>query len=525
MKKLRHVPCVFLSVILVLPAFAACWGSDFVDENGNVVTDSSKIVEISLWNSGLGRKWLDDLIDAYRKEHQGYAFKVVASGSMDTFYTTIPSNARSNSFDLYFTYGPRFRQYLADGRDKGDYLEDLTSVLSGLEGTVSDGILDTLKYDGKYYAGIWQASANGLLYNKTAFDAFGWKCDTVSGLPNTTDQLADVAMQILESEKTPFINTGYTQYMWAAWWEQYSGENRHSHSSFWDGDFYDYFKNVNALDSWGATDVYVSEGLTVALDTFYDLITPPKYSHKDSNGISVSEAQVRFLSGEAMMMVNGGWLETEVAKNSDNIQVADTGVCFMKMPIVSRIVDTFDGADQGMSDEKLSEIIDWIDGGKTSTRPDCSDDTVKRIEYARNIVYTSGPEMNCFIPSYAEGKEVAKDFLKFMYSEEGTKIYINATRQIPPWYNGATEDIDVSDWSVFSKSQIALQESANYIFKKFTNPIFYRTNRVEVFYDTPSQKFTLLKGKETVSEFLRREINTLSKNWKGLCSDAGLAAK
>ena len=526
MKKLNLFLATLLTGSICLGGFTACGGDGFVDEQGNKVSDPAKVVEIALYNSGAGRVWLDDLIKAYQEKNPGYAFSVVESGSTDTFYNTIESGARANSFDLYFTYGPRFRQYF-DGPKKGDYLENLNDVYSakvdGDDKSIADKIPDsmksTLQVNGNYYAGYWQASACGLLYNKAEFDAHSsWKQDTATGLPNTTDQLASFSMAIYEDGKTPYTHfPAYTEFLWAVWWEQYQGEG--SYKSFWSKDYYEYFNAMNN-GTWNTNADYVHKGVNKALETLYSIVTPEGYTMKGSNTLTMSEVQTKFVQGDAMMMVNGGWLETELAKNPTGVQVKGTQIQFMKAPVISSIVETLE--DTSMMDEELSAIIDWIDGGKTGEKPDASDNDIARIEYARNVAYTTGPEMFTFVPSYAEGKGAAKEFLKFMYSNEGAEIYLKATKYLPPWYVGNADAINTSDWTPFAKSHLQLQRSVNYIFKAFEHPVNYMTNHVGVFYNNPEEMFTLSDGAETVSSFFAREISQTQKDWEILCAGAGL---
>ena len=143
----------------------------------------------------------------------------------------------------------------------------------------------------------------------------------------------------------------------------------------------------------------------------------------------------------------------------------------------------------------------------------------------RNLTYTSGMETNAFIPSYAEGKETAKDFLKFVYSQEGAEIILETNHLVPLWYKGDIGEIDTSKWSNFSKSNIEKQASAVYVYKSYVHPIFYNTSRTNVFYESPEMKFTASYAgdREKVSAFLSREIGQLKKDWAQLKMTAGLS--
>lgn len=80
-----------------------------------------------------------------------------------------------------------------------------------------------------------------------------------------------------------------------------------------------------------------------------------------------------------------------------------------------------------------------------------------------------------YIPSYSDAKEGAKEFMKFMYSDEGYKIYTKELQMGLPITLDAGE-IDTSDWSSFEKQMYALlqnseQEASQ--FNKGAHPIFY----------------------------------------------------
>ncbi len=522
MKKIRTVLCTLFAILLCLPLATACGREKIYDSEGNEVTDPSKIIEISVWDSGLGTKFLNNLVEAFKSENKGIGVTVTPSSSQDTFYNTISAGARANSFDLYFTYGPKFRQYFEGQHKDKNYLEDLTSVFRStaagdsqtIESKFPEAMRETLKVGDKYYAGLWQASANGLTYNAAEFAKHPeWK------LPNTTKELQNLALAIAESGNTPFVHVpGYWEYVWAVWWAQYDGVA--AHQDFWTKDFFEYFNTMYKAGNWNQSADYVTPGVKKALDALYALVSPEGYTLNGSNTTDFSILQTQYLSGDAMMMATGGWLETEMAKNqSAGSQVADKDIRFMKVPVLSSVVDMLEIE----TDEELSAIVSYIDNGETGEKP-ASDADIAKVRAMRNITYTSGPEMNVFIPAYAEGKEVAKEFLKFVYSDAGTKIYVETTHVLPPWYAGDASALDVSEWSVFSKSHLELQKSANYIFKDFSHPIVYNTARANVFYDTPESKFTAAyaNDRETVTAFLSREIGQLSKDWAVFLSASGL---
>ena len=146
-------------------------------------------------------------------------------------------------------------------------------------------------------------------------------------------------------------------------------EDAEKYGQFWDEEYYSYFADMYK-NGWDTSDsvVYVQKGVNKALEAFYDIFSPEGRTMVGSNDTSTGSfaiLQTNFLQGEAMMMVNGGWLETEMSKNQSGEQVKDRDVRFMKTPVLSSIVETLEN--DFMSDRELSQVIDYIDGGKVGT--------------------------------------------------------------------------------------------------------------------------------------------------------------
>ena len=274
------------------------------------------------------------------------------------------------------------------------------------------------------------------------------------------------------------------------------------------------------MDGWNTEADYVDPGVEKALDCLYSLVSPEGYTLDGSNSTDHTILQTLFLGGEAMMMPNGGWLETEMSKNGTDL--SDKNFRIMKTPVFSGVVDVLELD----TEEKLIAVIDYVDDGEKGEKPvGISDEDIDRVREMRNLTYTSGMETNAFIPSYAEGKETAKDFLKFVYSQEGAEIILETNHLVPLWYKGDIGEIDTSKWSNFSKSNIEKQASAVYVYKSYVHPIFYNTSRTNVFYESPEMKFTASYAgdREKVSAFLSREIGQLKKDWAQLKMTAGLS--
>ena len=114
------------------------------------------------------------------------------------------------------------------------------------------------------------------------------------------------------------------------------------------------------------------------------------------------------------MMPNGDWFECEMrATQAENPYDYEIG--FMKMPVISSIVEKLTTI---KDDGTLAAAVDAVDAGmpyeeaKTAVPALAGEGGAadyEKITEARRVMYrVDGHE--AYIPSYAAGKEVAKDF-------------------------------------------------------------------------------------------------------------------
>jgi hypothetical protein len=82
----------------------------------------------------------------------------------------------------------------------------------------------------------------------------------------------------------------------------------------------------------------------------------------------------------------------------------------------------------------------------------------------------------CYIPTYSNAKEGAKEFLKFLYSDEGYQIYLDKLNIKMP-LSLSEGEVDSSKWNAFLQNQAELMEVVGY---PVTNTIM---NKHQVFMD------------------------------------------
>ena len=134
---------------------------------------------------------------------------------------------------------------------------------------------------------------------------------------------------------------------------------------------------------------------------------------------------------DGVFHVNGDWFAKEMEQTMSDIISEEGGIDSfktMRMPVVSAL-----GVKLGIEDSTLSDIIDYLDGD-TANLPDfestagyTDDAVVAAVREARTIVHSIGPNHTAVIPAYANGKDVAVDFLRFMATDIAQESYIRST--------------------------------------------------------------------------------------------------
>ena len=157
------------------------------------------------------------------------------------------------------------------------------------------------------------------------------------------------------------------------------------------------------------------------------------------------------------MMFNGDWVVQEMRKNDAYNKYDTSDVRFMKTPILSSIVETMpmwkeastvhytvdpdsktnifpsnhtelSATKKANYENALVAIIDYVDGVTTKKPTSVSGITITqkdidRIKEARNITPTMADGHVMVVPENSKNKDIAKDFIKFMYSDKGIELY------------------------------------------------------------------------------------------------------
>lgn len=461
MERFRKTLAGLLAISMVVAGVAGCGngtegqgGQSSKGGEGNT-TD----MEISYWNSGLGTEWLDAIIEAFEDEHPEYHVFYNATASEEAVVSALGIED-VDTVDLY----------LGTRTEKTEYLESLDSLLElTLEGDSKKlGEKFDSRYlqlerssDGHYYGLTYGGGILGIVYNKEMFEEAG-----IKEIPRTTDELAAACDKLYNNDMTALIHfkpAGYWDYLTEVWMSQYDG--------------IDYYLN----NLYGCTD---EEGNSPSKNVFtkkdgryqtllaYEKFMTPEYVLSGSNTYDHVTSQTMFLNGSAAMMVSGSWMvnEMESAGVQDQFKM-------MRIPVISAITERLDTVKGDTALRRLISAIDSVADGEKQLEDYAAEggydidgtivsqedwDIVYEARMSVAVNYSGEP---AFIPSYSDNKEGAMEFLKFLYSDKGYKIYLE-TLHIPLPMELSEGEVDDSAWTGFEKGQLELMESAvNFVSK------------------------------------------------------------
>lgn len=400
-------------------------------------------LKITISKLGYGTEWLKAIAEKYT-EKTGVTFDIVepvGNAGIDAIYAEMESLASDT--DIFITRQRHFFETIYKGSISVDGVRypcqyaDLTDVYKA----DSDGstIKEKMKpefeqfynVDEAYYGLPWAESALGIVRNKDVWDKLGF---TDADVPLTTDELFDLCDTIKSKTAAsadlkgvaPFIyslsDEYYTSFV-PLWFGQYEGSE--SIRNFFNG-----------LDPAGETsyNLYAYDGQEKALEVLNELITDKNgYQHGASKDLTFTNMQSYFLMGQAVFCVNGTWLEIEMGSNYKGANID-----YIKTPVISALSEKLSyyqsGADTA-NNEKLSALVGYVDAhpeeGDNADRPaGTTEEDVEIVRDARHIgsYLGEGKDHIVSIPAYSRNIEAAKEFLKFIYSDEGLNIFYEVTQ-------------------------------------------------------------------------------------------------
>lgn len=499
---MKRITCLLLVAMIGASAFAFNGCARKIDNSENTI-------EIFVYDAGYGTDWLESMIDAFVEKNPQYSIPEPQKQQSSSVVSQMIKTGPSMTTDL-FIVGEVWDSYIDLGSravSGYDYcLEPLDDVYNytpaGESRPIGDkmwdaysdfykiGVQEDGNYVEHYYAMPWAAGFTAMMYNSEIFVAAGLKdSDGNATEPRTTDELVEYCNTLLANGYTPFIysaSSGYWEYMFWQWWAQY--ETLEGVENFYMGR-----ANSQAPTEVSAAIANLSQqGILESMRAIQNLIKPDMADAKKDfvadnvEALNYTTMQTRFFNGEGAMMPCGDWLEnemkSEVASSLDMPEILP-----MRTPIVSALsaklsyweygsevtyADALQRSDFTQSkkaayDGYLRQLVDYVDG--KGSLPAYADEAtvqkdVKIVKDARSVRYSIGMNHSCAIPVYATAKEGAKEFLKFMASDEGLEIYLNNTHGANLPY-----DYDYESWqgysslSSFGRKRFEMYEDAEWL--------------------------------------------------------------
>jgi N-acetylglucosamine transport system substrate-binding protein len=417
-------------------------------------SDSSRnanTLKISFAECGYGKEWLEETIKAFKETHEGVEVELEGDpGMTEKISTRLDTSSELPSIFMGLQTNWQMNAYLG----KIENLDDLYASIVDNNKTFAEKLqpnyLNYGKVDGHYYGVGWSDGVTGIVYNAAMFEQYGWT------VPETVDDLYSLCTKIKQDTNNtvaPFSWGGQVAAYWNfpvyAWWAQYEGMN-----------------NMKEFLKYENPEVFSQQGRLNALEVFENLIGDSTNSVKDAMSKNHIMSQMEFINGKAAMIPNGAWLETEMNNNlPDGFRMK-----MMRTP--------------------------YIDN-----------------EHKVNVNYTSAGDF-MIIPSdiSTEEKELAKEFIKFMATDEMLKLFTEKTSTSRPFIYDKS-GITLSE---FGQSVMDIYESSENLYM-YSNSLLYYSVKVQPWPLTGSPYARVLD--EGASSVFNSELNYIRTNWQKINED------
>lgn len=436
------------SFILVLTLISTLTLSSCFEREGVQEIDPNKTqLYIGLYDGDLGGAWLDEVIAKYTAKNPD--IQVLVNPEKDLYNDgNLLINMPSYSNDIYFLNGNTYSNYIAQGRLL-EITDAVTSKIDGENETIEDKMLESVKNfyklsDGKYYAVPFFDAIFGTVYDVDLFEEEGFYfntdgellCDsdntTLSagpngitgdyddGLPATMSQWKEMLDIMSISGITPYTWTGmytyYRQRYLTSIWADYEGKENFDLNLSLDGSYT--FAGDDTPTTITTENGYLLQnqrGKQYALEMAKYIVENNYYTSDAFDSVNThSMAQQSYLlsaknasTKRVAMILEGGWWESgakEFFKTMSDRYGEKWGYGqrrfgFMPTP----------KADDGSSAE-----------GTT-------------------LISSTGNSFVC-ISAQTQQAELAKDFLKFVHSDESLRTFSRVTGSVRPYDYDLTED-------------------------------------------------------------------------------------
>ncbi len=458
MKKLATKTMALACAALMAGSIVGCSGKANL---GNVNTETDgKRIEIKAVVAGYGVDWLTAMTKKFNEVYkdEGYEAVVTLTDSELNAVNEVKTPNRCTT-DIFFEYN-NIEQLLNQSysilkKKDAALLEDLSDVFNSpaigadkkeqgekiIDRFTSQNYIEAAKYSGRFnfkglYGMPWQGGTQGVYVNPKALTDRGYSVDNLL----TTDDLIATVKALAPADpldtsaffpiswsgaKAP----GYWDYLMQVLFAQYEGAE--SYSNFWN-----FVPDEGTVEDKGYT-VYEKKGIYEALKVVQELLNKD-YSTPGTTSMDHITAEARVAQGKSMFIVAGDYLYKELEKDYKN---DIPNVVAIKHPVISALgiklslcgaASHAEDASCAACNEKLRNIVKAVDenvktDAEIASAQNVSEAAVKEIRAARGYYLGTSGTVQAFIPSYSDAKKGAKLFLRFMYSDDGMKIFREKT--------------------------------------------------------------------------------------------------
>lgn len=278
----------------------------------------------------------------------------------------------------------------------------------------------------RYYGVPWQGGTAGILYNEEMLAEYELE------VPRTTDEFLACCEAVAvanrskddkdKTKKYAILASMEAQYwdmhMLDTWWAQY--DTIQGYIDFYEG---------RDEDGMRTNAIFDRKGRLEALKVFEQFMDNSKgYISPRAFADLFMVAQQSYLLGASLFYCNGDWfskeMESSVELLESNGQTLPT-IKMMRTPVLSSIA--IDQCDTIENDAELSALIKAIDNGSLELKGEGYEvnqaDFDRIVEARFTTDGVGGGTVAGIIPVYAEAKDVAVDFFRFMASDKGIIAY------------------------------------------------------------------------------------------------------
>ncbi len=510
--------------------------------------DAEQTLDIYLLYKGYGDLWLKSAINRFaaqtwvREKYPQLSINYTFNSTDSHPHQKLTAGASINKYDLMF--GVNMQGYESKG-----VLADLTdsvylAEVPGEEGTkVIDKIpqyaLDLVRNataepraDGNdtymvvsYIKDFWS-----LMYNADILKSMNLE------VPLTTDQFLETAETIqttgytwAKGEKgynvlTNRAGANYWRDSYDLWWSQYEGAEGVNN----------YYEGYDPLEEQTNSNVVLQQaGRLESLKVVESILTKYSYSKRDEANYRV--VQTAFLMGDGVFHWNGDYFASEMQTEIDTLksQGINYDIRYMKAPVISAIIQKTPTI---KTDAELRAVIKEIDANILYADSQAKKNGVSQADFeiiveARSFAGLSRVSgQSAIIPSYAAGKAVAADFLRFMYTEESIKDFTVSSGGIvfPTTYDMAADQEVYAKIQPIHQSKLKImQGTSNYPFTYSVSAGGTRLGKgglTSLYYQGKFEvNFTLPEGsRQSAADILADEASHWNKNtWDQMVASAG----